>query len=151
MRVALAAMMILLALPASGAERQSWGYVTSGETLQLFYGVPESDSLTIAFICRPKAKQIEVVSSVMPEGPKKGQLRTTILNNGVSSETFDGALAGEDADSLHFSSTVPAERKVTDILKSGRRLTIRMAGKRQSVPLRGAQKPLAQFEAACFG
>jgi len=150
MRALLAALLILMALPAQGAERQVWGFVTSDDMVQLFYGIPESDGLTLAFICRTKTRQIEVFSSVMPEGPKKGQLRTTILHNGNSSETLDGKLEGDGEDGLHFSSTVPAERKVTDILKSGRRLTIRVAGKRQSIPLRGVQKPLAQFETACF-
>lgn len=150
MRVWLAALLILTALPAQGAERQVWGFVTSDDTAQLFYGIPESDGLTLAFVCRTKTKQIEVVTSVLPEGPKKGQLRTTILNNGSASDTYGGTLEGDNEDGLHFSATVAAERKVTDILKSGRRLTIRMAGKRQSIPLRGAAKPLAQFEAACF-
>lgn len=150
MRAVLAALLILAALPASGATRQSWGFVTSEDALQLFYGIPESEALTLAFICRAKTKQIEIITNVLPEGPKKGQLRTTILNNGVASETFEGKLAGEDEDGLHFAATVAAERKVTDILKSGRRLTIRMAGKKQNIPLRGVTKPLAQFEAACF-
>jgi hypothetical protein len=150
MRGLLAALLILTALPAQGAERQVWGFVTSDELVQLFYGIPESDGLTLAFICRTKTRQIEVVTSVLPEGPKKGQLRTIILNNGNLSETFDGKLAGDDEDGLHFEATVAAERKVTEILKSGRRLTIRVAGKRQSIPLRGVAKPLAQFEAACF-
>jgi hypothetical protein len=150
MRGLLAALLILTALPAQGAERQVWGFVTSDELVQLFYGIPESDGLTLAFICRTKTRQIEVVTSVLPEGPKKGQLRTIILNNGNLSETIDGKLAGDDEDGLHFEATVAAERKVTEILKSGRRLTIRVAGKRQSIPLRGVAKPLAQFEAACF-
>jgi hypothetical protein len=150
MRALLAALLILMALPAQGAQRQVWGFVTSGDTAQLFYGIPESDGLTLAFICRTKTRQIEVVTSVLPEGPKKGQLRTTILHNGDSSETFDGKLDGNDDDGLHFAAIVAAERKITDILKSGRRLTIRLAGKRQSIPLRGVQKPLAQFETACF-
>jgi hypothetical protein len=143
-------LLILMVLPAQGAERQVWGFVTSDDMVQLFYGIPESDGLTLAFICRTKTRQIEVFSSVMPEGPKKGQLRTTILNNGNLSETFDGKLEGDGEDGLHFSAIVAAERKITDILKSGRRLTIRMAGKRQSIPLRGVEKPLAQFETACF-
>jgi hypothetical protein len=150
MRALLATLLILAASPVSGAERQSWGFVKSEDALHLFYGIPESDGLTLAFLCRAKAKQIEIITSVLPEGPKKGQLRTMILNNGVSSDVIEGKLAGEDEESLHFEASVAAERKVVDILKSGRRLTIRVAGKRQSIPLRGVTKPLAQFEATCF-
>ncbi len=150
MRILFAALLILTTLPAQAAERRSWGFVTSEDALNLFYGIPESDGLTLAFVCRTKTRQIEIITSVLPEGPKKGQLRTTILNNGTDSNTLEGKLAGDDEDGLHFEATVAAERKVTDILKSGRRLTIRAAGKRESIPLRGVAKPLAQFEAACF-
>lgn len=150
MRGLFAALLMFAALPAQGAERQVWGFVKSDESAQLFYGIPESDGLTLAFNCRVKTRQIEVFTSVLPEGPKKGQLRTIILNNGNSSETFDGKLEGDDDDGLHFAAVVAAERKITEILKSGSRLTIRAAGKRRSVPLRGVAKPLAEFETACF-
>jgi hypothetical protein len=40
---------------------------------------------------------------------------------------------------------------VLSILKSGTSLAIAIPGKQVRVPLRGIAKPLAQFEAACFG
>lgn len=150
MRVLIAALLILTMAPAHAAERQVWGFVKSDEDVQLFYGIPESDSITIAFVCKTRTKQIEIVSSILPEKTKKGEPITTILSNGKINADYDGKAGGDDEDGLHFEAAVAADRKVTDILKTGR-LSIRVRGRLERVPLRGVAKPLAEFEKLCFG
>jgi hypothetical protein len=156
MRFALATLLSLAALnlataPAFAAERQVWGFVKSDEDVQLFYGIPESDGLTIAFFCKTRTKRIEIISSVLTDAAKKGQSITTTLSNGADSASYDGNVAGDNEDGLHFAASAAAERKVTDFLKSGKTLTIRVRGKLTRVPLRGVSKPLAEFEKFCFG
>ena len=53
MRITLAAFALILALavPVQGADKQSWGFAQSGKEGVLAYGVPESDIVTIAFWC----------------------------------------------------------------------------------------------------
>ena len=45
--------------PVQGADKYSWDFVRSGQEVQLSYGVPESDIVTLTFRCA--AKRIEIV------------------------------------------------------------------------------------------
>ena len=74
MRITLAAsaLMLALAAPAHGADKESWGFVESGKEAFLVYGVPEFDSLTISFICDVEAKRIEIITTVLPRSRGRG-------------------------------------------------------------------------------
>ena len=153
MRLTLSASALLLALiaPLQSANKEVWGFIKSGDEARLFYGVPESDSVTVVFACEPKNKKnIEIVTTILPAKPRKGQPLRTTLNNGSVAAAYDGQI-GSASDEFHFAAPAPAEPKVVDILKSGTALTIGIPGKQVHVPLRGVAKPLAQFEQACFG
>jgi hypothetical protein len=148
---AASAVLLALAAPAHGLDEQSWGFVVaSKQEVLLSYGVPESDIITINFFCRPAAKRIEIATTVVPAKPRKGQPLKTTLTNGSVTAAYGGKI-GRDDHGFHFAVTTPAEPKVMDVLRSGTTLIIGIAGKQHRVPLRGIAKPLAQFEAACFG
>jgi hypothetical protein len=153
MRVALAACALVVALvaPARGADRQVWGFVESGGEARLFYGVPESDTLAIVFACEAKSKRIEIVSTVLPPRPRKGQPLKTTLRNGADTAAYRGKIGHSASGGFYVEAAVAAEPKVVDVLKSGTTLTISIAGKQERVPLRGVVAPLARFQAACFG
>ena len=154
MRITLAAsaLMLALAAPAHGANKESWGFVESGKEAFLVYGVPESEALTISFICDTAAKRIEIITSVLPRKPRKDQPLTTTLSNGAATAAHGGKIGfSPDHEQFHFAAPAAAEPKVVDILKSGTSLTISIPGKQVRVPLRGVARPLAQFEIACFG
>ena len=151
MRVTLAAaaLMLALAAPVQGADKYSWDFVKSGQEVQLSYGVPETEIVTIAFIC--KSKRIEIISSVLPRRPKKGQPVRTTLRNGAVTAAYDGTFRYTSSEEgFYFKASAAAEPKVVAILKSGTSLTISIPGKQERVPLRGVARPLAQFETACF-
>lgn len=135
---------------ATSAERQVWGFVKSGEEVLLFYGIPESDAVTISFICNAKPRRFEIVSTVLPPKPGKGRSARLSLSNGAVTAGYDGKLDGNAEDGLHFEASMAAAPKILDVLKSGKSLTISFPGKQERVPLRGIAKPLGQFEAACF-
>src|SRR6187549_2988582 len=81
--------LVLAAAPASAA-RESWGFHQSGEEAILVHGVPESEQITITFICESKKKNIQIGSTVMPRrtGPKRaGKIK---LSNGSSSLEYPG-------------------------------------------------------------
>jgi hypothetical protein len=154
MRVTLAAFALTLALaaavPAQGADKYSWGFVKSGQEVQLSYGVPESDIVTLTLRCA--AKRIEIISTVLPRRPKKGQPVRTTLRNGAVTAVYDGKFGYTSSDEgFYFEASAAAEPKVVAVLKSGTLLTISIPGKQERVPLRGVAAPLAQFERACFG
>ncbi|MFL5071775.1 MAG: hypothetical protein ACJ8D9_19525 [Xanthobacteraceae bacterium] len=155
MRITLAAsaLMLALAVPAGGANKRSWDFVEADkETVQLVYGVPESEAVTISFWCEAKPKRIDIVTTVLPPRLRKGQPVKTTLSNGIVTAAYAGKIGYDTAhESFHLSASTAAEPKVVSILKSGTWLTIAIPGKQVRVPLRGIAKPLAQFEAACFG
>ena len=156
MRIALATftLMLVLAAPAHAQNKEEWGFARSGEMVQVSYGIQESDvGIFIIFRCEGKPKKIEIVSWVLPKKPRKGQPLKTTLSNGTITNVYDGKIGrdkGEEG-SFYFATVTAADAKVVEILKSGTALTISIPGKQERVPLRGVAKPLAQFEAACFG
>src|SRR5690242_3702133 len=87
------------AAPAVSAEKQSWGFVRSGSEALLVYGVPESEAVTLSFICEPKKKQIDVVTTVLPAKVKVGQAATIKLSNGTASLAFKGTVGRDNEDS----------------------------------------------------
>jgi hypothetical protein len=133
--------------PAHGAEKQSWGFARSGKEVQVAYGIPESEVVTIVFRC--EAKRIEIISTVLPRRPRKGQPARTTLSNGSLRAVYDGKF-GSSSEGFYFEASTAADPKVVGILKSGTSLTISTPGKHERVPLKGVAAPLAQFEAACF-
>jgi hypothetical protein len=142
--------MLALIAPVQGADKDVWGFIKSDGEARLFYGVPESDSVTIVFACEPEKKSIEIVTTVLPAKPRKGQPLKTTLKSGSVTAAHEGKI-GSSSDEFHVAAPAPAEPKVVEILKSGTSLTIAVPGRQVRVPLRGVAKPLAQFEAACFG
>jgi hypothetical protein len=143
---------IALSSSAQSADRYSWGFIRSGKSeVRLFYGVPESDVVTLVVACDTGSKRIEIVTTVLPRKPRKGQPVRTTLRNGAVTAAYGGKVGtNASGDEFHFETSTAAESKVTDILKSGSSLVIGIPGKQERVPLNGVAKPLAQFEAACF-
>jgi hypothetical protein len=80
------------------------------------------------FACEPKKKSIEIVTTVLPAKPKKGQPLKTTLNNGSMNAAHDGKI-GRSSGEFHFEAPAPAEPKAVDILKSGTALTIAIPGR----------------------
>lgn len=143
--------MLALAAPAPGAEKESWDVYVSAEEARLTYGIPESDAMTLAFACEAKAKNIEIVTTVLPQKPKKGQALKTTLSNGTATAAYEGKIAYTSAEEgYYFAATAPREPTTVDVLKSGTALTIAIPGKQKRVPLRGVATPLARFETACL-
>lgn len=153
MRVALLALAAVIAWngSAQAANKQVWHAYKSADEVQVAYGVPESDVITIIFRCALKPqKHIEIVTSVLPRKPKKDRVLRTTLTNGGRAVAHDGKI-GRSGEDYHFVATTAAEPKAVAILKPGALLSIGIPGRQVQVPLRGVVKPLAEFEAACFG
>jgi hypothetical protein len=148
-KLAASALMLALVAPAQGADKYAWDFVKSGNEVQLSYGIPESEVVTIAFVC--KATRIDLISTVLPRRPRKGQSARTTLRNGAVTAAYDGTFAYTSSEEgFYFKASTAAEPKVVSVLKAGTSLTIRTSGKEERIPLKGVAGPLAQFETACF-
>jgi hypothetical protein len=152
MRVALAAtaMMAVLAAAAMSADRQVWGFLRSDGEAQLFYGVPDSGSLTIAFVCEAGRRHMAVVTAAVPRRPKKGQSVSTTLRNGAVAATYAGKLGYTESEGFYAEASAAFEPATLDVVRYGTALTISVPGKQARVPLRSVAPSLAKFEAACF-
>jgi len=154
MRITLAVSAVLLALTGSAEalNKFSWGFIKlDASEVQLSYGIPKSDIVTLVYICNTKTKRVEIVTSVLPANRKKGQSLRTTFPNGAVTAVYDGKVGYDKPhEEYHFAVSMAAEPKVMDILRSGTSLTIGIPGHDERVPLKGVAKPLAQFEAACF-
>ena len=144
----LAVLLLPVVSSADGAEKQVWGFVKSGAEARLFYGVPDSGNLTIAFVCA--AKRLSLVTTVLPPNPKQGRTVRTTLSNGVVTAAYDGKLGHSESEGFYVEASIASEAKVLNVLKTGTSLRIGISGKHERLPLRGVTRPLAQFEAACF-
>jgi hypothetical protein len=143
---------LVLAESAQAANKYSWGFIKSGRSeARLFYGIPESDIVTLIFACDTASKRIEIITTVLPRKPRKGQPARTTLGNGAVTAAYDGKVGtNASGDEFHFEASAAAAPKAVDILKSGSSLVIGIPGQQERVPLKGVAKPLAQFETACF-
>ncbi|MBZ0149566.1 MAG: hypothetical protein K8F62_18785 [Pseudorhodoplanes sp.] len=100
--LAVSALMLALAAPAQGANKESWDFYKSAAEAQLSYGVPESDVITIIFRCTAKTKPVEIVTSVLPAKPKKGRSLKTTLTNGTLTAAYDGKIGHHSEHGFHF-------------------------------------------------
>ena len=148
--LAATALIAALAASASGMDRQEWGFVESTGEVQLFYGVPDSGSLTVAFICRAEQRHLEAVTTVLPRKPRTGQPHAITLSNGAVTATYGANVGHTESEGYYVGAPVAFAPMVLDVMRSGTTLTIGVPGGRERVPLRGIAAPLARFEAACF-
>lgn len=144
-----AVLTLLLASPAT-AGREQWSFIKSGSEALLVHGVPESDVVTLSFICAPKRKEIDIVTTVLPgnvKGERPGQIR---LTSAAASLAFAGKTSRYDEDrGIHFSALTAIDMRLFDLLDNGTSLRIEAMGARASVPLARISKPLAQMRRAC--
>ena len=75
----------------------------------MIYGVPESEQITLSFICEPSAKKIEIISTVMPPRTRAKRTGKIKLSNGSSSLEHAGKTAEGAND------TGPYELSVTPV------------------------------------
>jgi hypothetical protein len=153
MRIAMPCALVALLLTAAPAQaapdKQSWDFIKTDNAALLVYGVPESDIITLSFICRPKKKTVEVVTTVLPARARKGSDGKVKLTNGTASFEYAGKAGGDADHGIHFAATTPIDAKLFDLLEKGTAVRIGALGASDSVTLSGIRKPLAQMRQAC--
>jgi hypothetical protein len=141
----------LLVTPTS-ADKEQWSFVRSGSEALLVYGVPESDVTTLSFICEPKRRSIDIVTTELPKNVKGERPGRVKLTNAVASLEweFAGKTSRADEDrGIHFSAPSAIDTRLFDLLENGTSLRIEAMDARDSVPLAQIRKPLAQMRQAC--
>lgn len=141
---------VLSAAAPASADKQKWGFVRSDRAVILFFGVPESDTGTLSFICEPERNRIEIVTTVMAPSTRPKRPGRIKLSNGSSSLEYAGktARANDDA-GVHFEASTAIDPRLFALLEAGPSLLIESLGARESVSLRGVRGPLGQMRKAC--
>ncbi len=138
-------------LYAAPADKQKWDFV-GGTDARLFYGVPESDVVTLSIICEPKRKRINVVSFVLPPKARPGAVLKIKLSNGGARLEYDGKVGRDRAHEISYvEARAGFDRKLFDFLNAGSALTVEVGGARESIPLAGIARPLGTMRRACLG
>jgi hypothetical protein len=146
-------MLLSLTIPglALGAGEQ-WDFVRSDSDMTLFYGIPESDDLTVSIVCDPARKQIDLINLVLPPKPRLATTLKVKLSNGSGTREYSGKVGRDRNGGPFFSeSRLGFDGDLFDFLKTGSRLTVEVPGKRTAIPLAGLSKPLALMRQACLG
>lgn len=142
--------LLLVAVPAAAAEKEQWEFVKSGSEALLVYGVPESEAVTLSFICEPKKNKIDIVTTVLPPNARQGRAGNIKLSNGPSSLEYAGKTGRDNEETgVHFSAPTVIDPRLFDLLERGTSVRIDAFGAHESVPLTRIKGPLAQMRKAC--
>jgi hypothetical protein len=143
-----ALLMVSLATPAA-ASKQQWSFIKSGSEALLVYGVPEADVVTLSFICEPKRKSVDIVTTVLPRNAKGERPGRIKLTGAAASLEFAGKTSRHDEDrGIYFSALAAIDARLFDLLDKGTSLRIEAMGARDS-PLAQIKKPLTRMRQAC--
>jgi hypothetical protein len=136
-------LMSACACPAS-ANKSVWGFIQTKGDARLYYGLPESDAVTISIVCESHA--LSVISTVLPRTATLGKSTIVTVANGSNVEKHTSTVRGTNEDGLftEFKSST-----ILQALQSGTSISISVPGKSEIVPLRGVARPLAKFRSAC--
>ena len=150
LRPALALVSLLaLALPAAAQQKMTWHVQESDDSAALVFGVPESDDVTLFFLCKPGTPGLTVQSVIGSKGLEKDADTTLVLSAGGVKKSFAGkGVANEDSGSVD----VEAAGQMADLkalAKASGSLTIEVKGAKRAVALSGIGAQVTKFEAAC--
>ena len=142
-----------LAAIATSASAEEWGFVrASANDVRLFYGVPESEDVTVSVICDPARKRLRVAAFTLPAGAKPGQRLRIALTAGASSAIYDGTVVRDKVHGgLYVEAAAPADTRIFDLLRLPASLTIAVGSSQEKVPLQGAADAVAKMQQACLG
>jgi hypothetical protein len=141
---------MVLATPALSADKEQWGFLKSDSDARLFYGVPESESITLSLICEPKRKRMFIVSAVLPHNVRAKRSGKIKLSNGSASLEYPGKTEPERGEGpATIVARVAIDPRLFDLLDKGTSLVIESLDARESVPLDGVKEPLGQMRGVC--
>jgi hypothetical protein len=153
-RVLFGSVFALTAFVSSGhaqVDDRIWGFVASRNDVRLFYGLEDSDQVTLNLICDPKRKRMQIVSTVLPPKPVAGRSVTTELRGDAGSFEFTGKIVANRDSGSYISAPMAIDSRPFNLLKAGLSLTVEVQGARQVVPLKDVKEPLTKMERACLG
>jgi hypothetical protein len=137
--------------PAAAQGARTWLFDDSSDVVTLQYGTPESDDVVIAMSCETDTKTMRITEFASSSSLTPGQAARIKLTNGSASLAYDGQVLTNEMDGgVNLEVVTPVDAKLFALLKGGSSLTIDVAGKQSTVPMKGAAPHIAPLEKACL-
>jgi hypothetical protein len=137
--------------PAAAQGARTWLFDDSSDVVTLQYGTPESDDVVVAMSCEANTRTVRINEFASSSSLTPGRTAKLKLTNGPASLEYNGqALANEMDGGVNLEVVTPADAKLFALLKAGPSLTIDVAGKQATVPLKAAAPHLPALEKACL-
>ena len=145
-------LVLMLAAPAGAQDARTWIFNFDSDTAVLQYGSPESDDAVLVITCEPGKRSMHINEFIGSESLVPGRTAHLKLVNGAASVDYAGQTVTNEMDGgVNIEVTAPTDPKLIALLKTGTALTVEIAGKQTTIPLKGAAPHVAEFEKACLG
>jgi hypothetical protein len=142
---------VVLAGSAEAQEARTWIFNFDSDTAVLQYGTPDSDDAVLVIACEPGKKSMHINEFIGSDGLVPGRAAHLKLGNGTASVDYAGQTVANEMDgTVNVEVSAPVDPKLIALLKTGTALTVDIAGKQTSIPLKGAAPHVADFEKACL-
>jgi hypothetical protein len=150
--VVICSLVLMLGAPAGAQDARTWIFNFDSDTAVLQYGTPESDDAALVITCEPGKKSMHIAEFIGADGLVPGRSAHLKLANGAASVDYAGQTVSNEMDgTVNIEVTVATDPRLIALLKTGTVLTVDIAGKQTSIPLKGAAPHVAEFEKACLG
>jgi len=145
------ALILGLCAGVQAQDARSWTFNFDSDAAVLQYGTPDSDDAVLVISCEPGKRSMHIAEYIGSDNLVPG--RTAHLKLASCTVTLDYAgqtVSNEMDGTVNIEVSIAPDPKLIALLKSGTALTLDIAGKQASIPLKDAAKPAAEFEKACF-
>ena len=149
---AICSLALLLGAPAGAQETRTWMFNFDSDTAVLQYGSPQSDDAVLVITCEPAKHTMHINEFIGSESLEPGRTAHLKLISGTVTLDYAGQTVTNEMDgTVNIEVTAPTDPKLIALLKTGTTLTVDVAGKQTTIPLKGAAPHVAEFEKACPG
>ena len=146
-----AALLLALSVSVQAQDARSWTFNFDSDAAVLQYGTPDSDDAVLVISCEPGKRSMRIAEFIGSDSLVPGRTAHLKLASGAATLDYAGQTVSNEMDgTVNIEVTVAPDPKLTALLKTGTALTLDIAGKQASIPLKDAAKPAAEFEKACF-
>ena len=142
---------LVLAVPAGAKEARTWMFNFDSDAAVLQYGTPDSDDAVLVIACDPGKKSMRINEFVGSANLVPGRTAHLKLANGTAALDYAGQTVANEMDgTVNIEVSAAVDPKLIALLKAGATLTVDIAGKQTSIPLKDAAAHVAEFEKACL-
>ena len=145
------ALLLGLAAGVQAQDARTWMFNFDSDAAVLQYATPDSDDAVLVISCEPGKRSMRIAEYIGSDSLVPGRTAHLKLASGTVTLDYAGQTVSNEMDgTVNIEVTIAPDPKLIAMLKTGTALTLDVAGRQASIPLKDAVKPAAEFEKACF-